>query len=100
MDPCSLAKYFWEKLQSLYLKKHAGKVEDGDADRDSNREYTQVKEYDDEEEEAKVDVEGELINTLSDLNKAGKKNQILGVEFIQKQKDLNAALVGINKLKE
>jgi len=66
------AKSLWKKFHGLYSRKHAGQDKDHDVDCDSDEV---------DEEEAIVDMEGELIKVLSDLNKVRKRNQILREEF-------------------
>lgn len=78
---CSLAKYLWQKLENIYLKKHVSQDRDNDDYHDSNREDNHIKESnDDEDQEAKVGMDKELISALSDLRKIEKKIHILEQE--------------------
>jgi len=61
VDQYSLAQSLWKKLCDPYSKKHVGQHENVNDDCDS-----------DEEEEAVVDMERELISALCDLNKSRK----------------------------
>lgn len=66
VDQCSSTKNLWKRLHNLYSKKYASQEEEDD----ENKVDSQVEDYDnDDEEEAIVDMETKLTNTLCDLNK-------------------------------
>jgi len=68
VDQCSSAKSLWKKLHNIYSRKHADQEED-DHDHDSSKGDYQVEGSDNDEEEAFMELERELINALSDLRK-------------------------------